>query len=559
MLYENLNEKNPAYTSQVKSWQQCDSLYHGGDKFTSMITTFLPQNPSEPPDVYETRKCEASYSSYLGPIVDFYVSWLFSGSFTVSPKKQTDGTKVDVHDFYSEFQNDIGGDISLRTFLNERMTTALVQGAAHWLVVMPPKNGDVDNKLDWEKLGLGKATLQAVEREAIYDWDEDSTGKLEWCLIHSSELIRKGLGSKRNIVRETWKHYDKQNVTTYSTEYPTNKKPGPKFDVPVVDQRPHGCIEVPLVTLAMTDGMWIGNRIRSPQIEHFRLTCANSWLIKRCCYAMPVLNLEDTSSVPVLGAGYYVAIGVTEKFSWTSPPNTPFDVIAKETAAKRDEIFRIVHQMAQGLDNNAETTGRSAESKGMDVAATRIMLIAYGALARSAIEETFEIISDARGDIQTSWSVEGFNGFDTTTAAELIITAANAQLLQIPSNTFSREIKTKVALAMMPELDQHKRDAIRQEISDATSEHVDLDELNMDHETRAKIDIQKLKNESAIQVAKEKSKTSLKIQESKDANVKLEVTMAKGGKVAGTVADKPSPDAKPAISQKALNLMNEDT
>lgn len=544
----------------------------------SMINRFLPPNPAEPPDVYQTRVQEASYRSYLGPIVDYFCSWLFSGAFSVRAKDQNGQALNSVDSYYSEFQEDVGGDVDIVDFMRERMTKALVKGCSYWLLSMPDDGGQpATDKFDYERRRLGYATLQAVEREELYDWEVDEHNKLIWCVLHKEASIRQGLGAKRNIVRETWRYFDREKVETYQIEYERKKRPGKTTDIPLVDSRPHGFQEVPLVCLHIKDGMWVGERVRSPQIEHFRLQCANNWLIRRTAYAMPVLKLEDQNSVPVMGAGYYVAIGKDEEFQWSSPSNTPFDVISKEIQNQRDEIYRIVHQMAQGLSNNAETTGRSAESKDMDVAATRIMLNAYGSIVRKAIEETLEIISDARGDTNIFWSVEGLNGFDTTTTGSLIDTAASAQLLGIPSQTFKREIKQKIALALIPEADQNVKQKIKSEIADAIDKMSAEDDMPAD--LVAELEKQAQKDKTAIEIQKLKSETQLEIQSSKDRNVLLELEMASRGQIpAGEQAKieaeskakprggpPPSPQqAKPApgqpkpLSKAARNLIKSD-
>ncbi len=545
MLLELLDQKNPEYLASEKTWRQCSALYHGGELFKSLLKTFLAKNPAEENDTYELRRSESAYSSYLGPIVDYFVSWLFSSQFTVRALGDTTETPA----FYHEFENDIGGAVKLVDFMRERMTTALVEGCAHWLVQMPDDGkGPSPDRADWESRGLGRAKLKTVERTDVWDWDVDDHGKLEWCVIHTQELVRKDFKSKRDTTRETWQYFDREDVTTYVLEYETAKKRprDPKTEVPQIGEaRPHGCAEVPLATLRIRDGMWIGDRVRAPQIEHFRLSCANAWLIRRTCYAMPVLNLEDTNSVPVMGGGRYVAIGVEEKFGWNSPPSTPFDVISKEISAKRDEIFRIVHQMAQALDNNAETVGRSADSKGMDVAATRIMLLAYGAMVRAAIEETYEIMSDAREEA-LDWIVEGFNGFDTTSAADLIATAANAKLMGIPSSRFAAEIEKKAALAMLPEAPAQTKEIICQQIDAAHTGHAD-DDMMLSGADLVKVEIEKIKAATALKVQDKKGKVALQVQESKAANVRLEVSMA--GK---------QPDAVPA-DQKHLDAHVADT
>jgi hypothetical protein len=137
----------------------------------------------------------------------------------------------------------------------------------------------------------------------------------------------------------------------------------------------------------------------------------------------------------------------------------------------------MTNQMALGLDNNAETVGRSADSKSQDNAATRIMLNAYGAIMTDAIEETYEVVSDAFSDEDVYWSIEGFNGFDPSTAPEVIANATNVQVINIPSKTFLKEIKKKAANASLPELSQETKDTIAQEISDGVDNDQDMADI----------------------------------------------------------------------------------
>lgn len=520
MQLELLDAKHPYYVKAAPIWAQCSALYAGGASFEELLDQFLPQNPSEPYDVYQTRKRESAYLSYVGPIVDYFVSWLFSASFDVRPRNAKTKEIISTDPVYSEFIADVSADVSLHDFMRHQTALALIKGCSHWLIEMPLLDEEQTQRIaskqmvqvEYDEAGLGAARLVGVEREQLYDWEVDENGKLAWCVIHWQDAIRPDpRRGARDMIRETWKIYDRQTVEIFEVTYEAGKRPGSKDEIPSKGRFRHQFLELPLVSLDVKDGLWIGERTRKPQIEHFRLSVAKSWLIRRTCYAMPVINLDDAGSEPsIMGAGYYIKLGKDEKFSWSAPPNTPFDVIQASIDAQRDEIFRIVHQMAQGLDNNADTVGRSADSKQLDTAATRIMLNAYGDYVRKAIEETLEILSDARGDTDVYWAVEGFNGYDTATAAEVIANATDAMLLNIPSKIFRREIKTKVANALLSDLEPTEKDKMKAEIREAIDAMAEVEELMLPSDLQTRIDIQKMKDQTKLKsdAAKQSESTS---------------------------------------------------
>lgn len=515
-----LDAKNPVHETWAGIWDECEALYKGGAWIDQRIHKFLPQNPAEPTDVYGQRTREAAYTSYLGPIVDYFVSWLYSGDFQLKARDVADrkaAESVPTPAGYTEFIADVGGDTSLNQFIRERTTDAMVKQCSHWLIELPAIDAETAGrmqrqemaKLEYDEAALGVPTLCKIDREQVYDWSLDEHGKLQWVIIHDLHEIRNDPREQnREMVRETWRLYDKTTVETFALEYPKNQRPkDPEFDVPSEGVLIHRFKEIPLISLHVGDGLWIGERTRKAQIEHFRLNSAKSWLIRRTCYAMPIIKSDDPEAgTKTMGAGYALMLSKDDSFEWTSPANTPFDVIQKSIDAQRDEIYRIVHQMAQGLDNNADTVGRSADSKQIDTAATRIMLNAYGSVVRKALEETFEILSDALGDVNIFWSVEGFNGYDTATAGELIANATAAQLLGIPSKTFRKLIKTKAALALIPEANPGQRESIITEVSESIDQMPDLEELTLPVEEDGKIEVAKIKADTAKQIARDKAK-----------------------------------------------------
>lgn len=467
-----LDQTHPTY--DCDRWVELEALSKGGDDFRALLSRFLPQNPVEPADVYMQRRAQAHYRSYVGSVINLYTAWLFAAAFSVKAYERDTETAIkNLSPFYGRFQENVGNETQFGSFIKERFRKALTVREAAWLVELPSNGGvDPESKADWEDRGLGNATLKAVDRHELLDWQEDETGALTWAIVHTCYETRESWNQARGGIVETWRVYDRSYVYTFQLRYEKGKRPtDPKIDVPMVGAPAlHGFKRVPLVRFTLPAELCIGEAVFDTQLEHFRQDNALSWLIRRTCYAQPLFNLEDGDRPPTMGAGYAIVLGPNDKMGWTSPPVAPFDILQRNVDNKRDEIYRIVHQMAQGVDNNAETVGRSADSKEIDAAATRIMLNAYGELVSKPIEETYELISEARGETAYEWSIEGLAGYDTTTVSSLIGNSKEARELGIPSKSFHQELCTKVALAILPEADQRVKDKIREEIHSAEFE-----------------------------------------------------------------------------------------
>lgn len=466
-----LDQKHPSH--DAPRWCELEALSKGGNRFRALIAQFLPKNPSESDHVYCQRRSQAHYISYMGAITTYYVAWLFSAS--MSPKAYKRGTDTPVETlpaFYGQFSEAVCKETSLAHFVRDRFREALTTEKSHWLLEKPSNNGVVPADMaEHDARDLGRVTLKAIDRAELLDWDEDGEGRLTVVKLHTIVEDRPTWATPRGeAFVETWRVYDAESCTTFEYRYKKGERSSdPNFQVNQLGESvPHGFKRVPFITLGVPNELCIGEQTRDSQVEHFRLNNGLSWLIRRTCYAQPVWKLADADAPPqIMGAGREIVIGNEDDFMWTAPPNAPFDILQKAIDAKRDEMYRIVHQLAQGLDNNAETVGRSADSKEIDAAATRILLNAYSSIVCHAVEETYETISESRGDNDYEWSVEGFEGYDTATATTLLANTALANMLSIPSQTFHKEMSTKAALALLPGADQRVKDTIRDEINGA--------------------------------------------------------------------------------------------
>src|SRR5690606_28681190 len=95
------------------------ALYEGGKAFRSRVTRMLPRNGQEPDQVYQERLKIAHYRSYLGPIVDYFVAFLFTAQ--LAQRANVDGKPVELDDWYGKWKEDCDGEgTDLTEFLRER-------------------------------------------------------------------------------------------------------------------------------------------------------------------------------------------------------------------------------------------------------------------------------------------------------------------------------------------------------------------------------------------------------------------------------------------------------
>lgn len=470
MKLNDLCSTNAEYDAE--HWTNLRAMYAGGKAFRARLGEFLPQNPQEPFDVYSLRKKSANYENHVAPIIDYFVAWLFSMSFSVKALDKHTKVELPLPEFYADFHSEVGADNSLPDFIKERTSRALQVGLSYAVLEkapLAPGEDEPQTLADHNARGLDKMCLKTIEREALLDWELGADGHYEWANVHSASHVRGNPllpGSKRMIL-EQWRIYDRENVALFEIRYEKGQRPPGDQEIPPTSYLPHGFSCVPLLKFELPEGLRAGDRTYEPQLEHFRLNAGLAWSIRATCYAMPVINCADAEqSPPKMGVGYFLQLGEKDKFGWTAPPAAPYDVIQKNIGAKREEIYRINHSMAQALDNNAETVGRSADSKNADSAATRVVLNALGQEVCRFVEELYEVLSKNRGEKDIEWAIEGFSGYDTTTAGSLIGNAEAANRVGIPSKTFRKEISTKIAQALLPEADQSVKELIRKEIAE---------------------------------------------------------------------------------------------
>jgi hypothetical protein len=474
MLVKQLNATNPEREDEL--WRDYRALYEGGREFHARAHRFLLQNSSEPYDLYHRRCKDSIYRSYIGAVIDYFASQLFAVPILYKP----DTGEVPEW-FTDDFETDCDGQgTDILEFLRVAFIDALVTQTATVFLDFPENYGQAESKFAADEIGATDVRLKLVPRCHVLDWERDRRGRLQWWIATDSSKPRETPADKRNSTRHEWIVADRGNVQLYRAEVEDGKQLDDESTlVPVVEIR-HPLKSVPVIELTVDDGLWVANRLESAQIEHFRLSSGLSWSIKRTCYAMPLFKVADPESFTPgnMGAGYYLVIKNDEDATFMAPPVSHLAITSEQIKDQKDEIFRLVSQLALGVDNNAASVGRSGESKIADAEAIRVVLRAYAALVRDFLKSILNALSEARGEA-TKWTVEGLDKFETLGPETLVGLLKESLALGIPSRTFRVEAKYRAAVGVLPGTDEEQRKKIRDEIEDGIDEEDDReDELN---------------------------------------------------------------------------------
>lgn len=450
---------DPAETRRLRA------LYEGGRLFKAHLDEFLPQRPMESPDRHTLRKQEAVYRNYLGPIIDFFTSLLFTSKPVAKAKVGKDVVE-EPGDYYEAFRKDCDrGGTDIDALFKRLLTDALVAGVSWVRIGHPVAESDPRNLAEFERSGIGDSWIRQVDNEDVLDWDYDDSGVLEWAVVHSAKSKRISLSDTSNWITETWEHFLPDRIEIYRISYAQNKRPEANTEVPLVETIPHRYGVVPLYRVELPPGLWVANRLETPQLGHFRLSNAQTWGMTATCYAMSVVKVNDPERFKqTMGAGYGFMIKPDEDVEWTAPPIGPFEALGTEIKAHKDEIYRIVSSLAMGVDNNAAAVGRSAESKQSDAEATRVVLLAYARVIKEAIERIYDTISRARGDKYT-WTISGLDDFAAKDLSGLVDVLEKIDKFGgVPSRTFQIQMMRRLTESMLPDLDEKTKQTIRDEL-----------------------------------------------------------------------------------------------
>lgn len=490
--FEVFKTRHPEYDADY--WKRCRVLYKGGsalleDKET--LKKIMPQHSKEDYSVYEERLARAFYIPYCGSIIDKLTSELTGKPLTLGVDEDGDDkAEAQVDDFYADFFADCsrpdGSKQSLNQLAREQVLTALQTGRAWTLVDLPPAPEEgYANKAQQDAAGALEAYACAIEPEAVIDWEQDEAGAMKWAIVMETINQRQGLVGDRDQVTLRFRYFLPDSWAVYEITYSLKKEPhGPKdtADVKLVSSGSHSFGQVPLIPLELPAGLWAMSKLEAIARAHMNQRNALSWGQLKALFPVPVLyaaaanpmdpvSEDENRALQPHGPGYMVVLSggskdhPGDKLEYFSPDSAPYKVAADDLNVLRDEMHRVLHAMAQSVDNSGAALQRSAESKSVDAQAGAAILRALGVIVREHFTECLESVARGRKDGEPDFVLKGMDIFDDVSLTDLVNDAVLIESVGIPSATFQKRFKLKIAkLALGAEATDEELAKIEEEL-----------------------------------------------------------------------------------------------
>ncbi len=448
-------------------WNRYWDFYVGGEQLRRNASLFLVRRQKEPNDVYAERLSRVFYENYLGSCIDWYASTLFRSQ----PVTTFRSGSQRVEDFYARFLDD--GDRTGKSLLEiarKVFIETLVYRESYVLIDFPRVNGEINNLAEEDALGKSRAYLVPYSPRQLINWRTDKQGEFEWVVLRTQTSYQENLTDDDTIAEEQWLYLDRENFQLYSRKRHegaggANGSSGVIEGVELVDQGRHGLADlrrVPLVKMAVTDGLWLANKASLLQQEHFNKSNALSWALHMGLFAMPVIYSEREWQ-QIVGEAYYIQLGPNDRFGWTEPEGHVFQIAADNLDRLKDEIYRVCYLMNQAGGREARHLGQSGLSKQRDFAVTHEILRTYGRLINDFLRQVLGLIRLARRD-DVEIEVTGMDQFDVPEFSDELAHAEGLRRLAIGSARLDKEVQKRVALKYLDGATQETKNEVVREI-----------------------------------------------------------------------------------------------
>ena len=467
-MIEVLNKENPEYQDRKSMWQRYWDFYAGGEQLRRSASLYLVRRQKEPTDVYMERLSRVFYENYLGSCVDWYAATLFRTPPGLSYRTSHPG----VEEFFTEFSGDCDcRGTSLLEMARRVFIQSLVFRESYVLIDFPRVHSSVSTRAEEDAVGKSRAYLVNYSAPQLINWKMDGNGAFDWVVLRTHRRYQESFDDPELVSEDQWAYYDRENFRIYRLRRKAQSAGGNAAandagdGVELVDQGRHGLAEVrrvPLVRLAVTEGLWLANKASLLQQEHFNKSNALAWALHMGLFAMPVIYSEREWQ-QIVGEAYYIQLGPNDRFGWTEPEGNVFQIAADNLDRLKDEIYRVCYLMTQAGGREARHLGQSGLSKQRDFATTHEVLRAYGGLIKGFLGEVLELVRQARRD-DVEIAMTGMDQFDDPDFGEELSNAVGIQQLGIQSARLEKEIKKRVAMKYLAGASQETRNEVAREI-----------------------------------------------------------------------------------------------
>jgi hypothetical protein len=463
---EHINVEHPDYAARKSMWRKYRDLYAGGEQLKANAHEYLTRRQKEPLDVYGERLSRIFYENYIGSIVDWYAATLFRRE----PEVLVDGDNVAGRQFFNVLTEDCDlKGTSISDFFRSRLIETLVCGVSYTLVDFPASPMPAESRADEDAAGLSRAYLVDFPAESLINWSLDARGNYEWIVLRTSHLTKAKLSDADYQTETIWRYYDRSRYQIWRGRE-VQGFCGPEGSANVLELIAEGYHalasqqRVPLFELKVSGGLWLMNKAGLLQLEHLNKSNALSWALTMGLFATPVVYSEKPWN-QIVGESYYIQLGKDDRFGWTEPAGTVYQIAADNLTRLQQEIYRVCYLMSQAHGSDSPAAAQSGLSKLRDFAITQEVLRAYGDAIKDCMKRVLRAIEAARVD-DLRVDVAGLDDFDIRDFGSDLEDASGLLKLGIESPTLRKHVYRRLANKYLCDVRQEIKDAIAREIEE---------------------------------------------------------------------------------------------
>ncbi len=455
-----IDREHPEFQVNRRLWKQYQDLYAGGERLRTNAAEYLMQRSKEPADVYGERLGRVFYENYIGSIIDWYSATLMRRE----PAVMFEGHDERARQFFGAFITDCDMKGStLSEFFRRQLTQVMVCGRSFIVVDFPRGEGVATTRAEEDASGRSRAFLTEYSPEEAINWSHDQSGLLEWIVLRTSTLRQNSVTDSgwRRVTR--WIYYDREHFQIFERDAKPIGGGVPALEL--VAEGRHGFAaqkRVPVFELKVSEGLWLMNKAALLQLEHFNKSNALAWALTMGLFATPVIY-SDKEWNQIVGESYYIQLGKEDRFGWTEPTGSVFQIASDNLVRLKDEIYRVSYLVNQTSGRLESGAGQSGLSKRFDFSVTQDILRAYGDVIKEMMLRVLTSISIARQDALTI-DVSGLNEFDIEDFGVELANAKQLLELGIASPTLKRQLFKKIALKYFCDSRQEIKNMIADEI-----------------------------------------------------------------------------------------------
>ena len=482
-----LDQEHPEYTGLKEAYQQINTLYKGGVMMREAVIRsgqFLIKNAKELAEVYATRQLRFSYTNLLGNIVGWYISAMFKQPAQLV--KRIDGAEgqealnvpQDVQDFCEAFEKDCDrAGCSFNEFMRDVTESVLLFKRAYVVIDTPRPGDDAPPKTLKEQQdgGLLDPFLVLYRPIDVINWQADAYGNLEWCVIKIRTQDQTFLDDP--AVTDYWYYFDRQQVARYERQIKsgtavTSTDVGGQDETARMSDgypRRHAMADqdrVPIECVEVPDGLWLGNRVFLPLVNHLNQDNALSFITHQS--NLPQLVIEDGTNgsyeepVTISAVGYH-KIPNGGKMYYLEPAGQSIGESRQIIADIVESIYKACYLMDQARTNRSTPTAQSGVSKQADKTPSRDALSGIGDVIRPAQQNIYRDVLQIAGHDDIEPDIRGYDFSDKVTADDMAL-LEQATVVDVNSTTYERELAKKSVRLALPDANPETLDVIDDEI-----------------------------------------------------------------------------------------------